>query len=82
MKYGWSRHSAAVGRAAGFRASSDDSRERPASVRYWNLECGSKGGFVFGGEGGSGGSLRVFALGRDRKLGHVCRLGGPVTAKT
>lgn len=46
------------------------------------MERGSKGGFVPEPEVDVlGGRRRDLALGRERKLGQVCCVGGPVRAK-
>ena len=81
-KYGWDRHSWVVGRELGFRASREDSRCRPALVRNGNLARGRRGGFPGDAdEVGVEGRRRDLALGRERKPGHICGVGGPVRAK-
>lgn len=80
-KYGCDRHSCVVGRELGFNASREDKRCRPALVRKGNLVRGSSGGFPDGGADEVDGRRRDLALGRERKPGQVCWVGGPVRSK-
>lgn len=80
-KYGCERHSWVEGRVLGFRASSEESKWRPALVRKGNLVRGRRGRFPGVLEvGGVGGRRRDLALGRERKPGQVWGVGGPVRA--
>lgn len=82
-KYWCERHCWVDGLAAGFSASSEESRCRPAFVRRGNLERGRRGELLGPPPVGPGvdGRRRDLALGRERKPGQVCGVGGPVRAK-
>ena len=66
------------------RASSSDKRLRPAFVRYGKFERGRRGGFLGDGppvdEAEFAGRRRVFAFGKERNVGQICCVGGPVIA--
>jgi len=81
-KYGCLRHSAAVGREAGFSASKEEMSWRPALERMENFERGSRGGVVpLGGAECVGGRRSDLAFGRERNPGQIWGVGGPVRAK-
>ena len=61
----------------------EESRLRPAFVRYENWERGRRGTVTFPEDDvdeDEGGRRRDLAFGKDRKPGQVCCVGGPVIA--
>jgi hypothetical protein len=81
-KYGSDKQAWAVGRDSGLRARRRERRLRPALVRYGNFVRGSSGTVASAVvEGNTVGRRRNLAFGRERKVGQIWGVGGPVSAK-